>query len=214
MKTKKILTALAALLCVCLPSISQAQNARQVFDKTANALKSHAGIEAKFEAAVFKGKELAGETAGIIYVKGDKFCITSNAMITWFDGTTQWTMLGGSDEVNVTTPSQEEIQKINPYTFVNLYKKGYKLELTHTTYNGKTYYEARMKANSSKQRIAEMRIVIDPATYQPYSIRIREGKEDWTRIRVRDMQTGKTWQDEFFRFNSKDYPNAEVIDLR
>ena len=78
---------------------------------------------------------------GHIQVQGNKFKIASNALTTWFDGRTQWTLMNGSDEVNVSNPTAAELQQVNPYTFINLYKSGYNLKLANTTYHGKACHE-------------------------------------------------------------------------
>ena len=119
----------------------------------------------------------------------------------------------GSNEVNLTTPTPEEIQQINPYTFVDLYKSGYRLSVSDATYQGKSCYEVRMVATRQGSSISEMRITIDRSSYLPHSIRIREGA-DWTRIRVKSLATGKSWADSVFRFDSKKHPGMEIIDLR
>jgi outer membrane lipoprotein-sorting protein len=36
----------------------------------------------------------------------------------------------------------------------------------------------------------------------------------WTRITIHDLESGKIFTDKDFEFNPKDYPEAEVIDLR
>lgn len=210
-----IASLVAALLCISLPVMAQGEKeARKVLDQTASVLKGSGGIEASFEASVFKGTQLQGSTSGTICIKENKFYISSPELLTWFDGKSQWVLLKNSDEVNVSTPTVEEVQKSNPYTFVNLYKKGYTLQLAEADYNGSKCYEATLTAQSSRQHIQEMRITIDKNSYLPLSIRIREGKNSWTRIRVKDIKTKRKWNDDFFRFNSKDYPKVEIIDLR
>ena len=100
-----------------------AQTAHQVLDQTASKLKASGGIEAQFEATQFVGVTENGTVGGQICVQGNRFKLTSPSITTWFDGRTQWTLLTGSDEVNVSTPTDAEIQQMNPYTFINLYQK-------------------------------------------------------------------------------------------
>ena len=51
-------------------------------------------------------------------------------MKTWFDGHTQWSYVASADEVNVSEPTQEELQTLNPYAWLSLYKQGYRLKLS------------------------------------------------------------------------------------
>lgn len=212
MKIKHIFLTLAA---ACAVSVSGfAQTARQVLDQTASKLKSSGGIEATFEGTQFKGQHESGSTAGSLQVQGSKFKISSNHMTTWFDGHTQWTMLTGSDEVNVSTPTAAELQQVNPYTFLNLYKNGYNLKLANTNYHGKSCHEVRLLAQNHANAIQLLIAVIDKQNHLPYSIRIKDNKGEWTRIRVNGIHTHRKWNDANFRFNTKAHPGIEVIDLR
>lgn len=191
-----------------------AQTARQVLDQTANKLKTCGGIEASFEGTQFKGLQEAGTANGHIYVKGSKFKISSDQLTTWFDGHTQWTLLAGSDEVNVSNPSPAELQQINPYTFVDLYKHGYNLRQANVSYQGKPCHEIRLMAQSRSNHIQLLIAVIDKRTHMPLSIRVKDNRGDWTRIRVKSLRTNRRWSDATFKFDEKQYPNIEVIDLR
>ena len=65
-------------------------------------------------------------------MKGDKFLLETEGVTTWFDGRTQWSYLASSDEVNVSEPTLEELQSINPYSWLSLYKQDYKLKVAKT----------------------------------------------------------------------------------
>ncbi len=203
------------LFTACAVSVSgMAQTARQVLDQTAAKLKNSGGIEASFEGTRFKGVVEDGTVQGHLYVQGNKFKITSDGMTTWFDGRTQWTMMTGSDEVNVSNPTNAELQQVNPYTFVDLYKKGYDLRLANTTYNGKACHEVRLVAQDKSNAIQLLIAVIDKKTQLPYSIRIKDNRGEWSRIRVNSIRTHRRWGDATFKFNQKQHPGIEIIDLR
>ncbi len=211
---QNILWVLLSVFCVLSPLSMQGQTAREVLDKTAATLKRSGGIEASFDISVFKGKQQVGSSQGKIYVKGEKFHIKSTDMLSWFNGTTLWTLLNNSDEVNVSNPTAEEIQKINPYTFVNIYQSGYSLKLSAATHEGKRCHEVRLLAKSPQKAIREMRITIAPNTYKPLVIKVCEGKDAWTNIRVKNLKNATNLNDAVFTFNPKNYPQVEVIDLR
>lgn len=212
MNIKRICITLCA---ACAVSFSAwAQTARQVLDQTANKLRHCGGIEASFEGTQFKGLREAGSANGSIQVQGSKFKINSSNMTTWYNGRTQWTMLSGSDEVNVSNPSAAELQQVNPYAFLNIYKQGYNLKLNNTTYNNKVCHEVRLVSQSRNSEIQQMILVIDKQTHMPLSIRVKDNHGDWVRIRVNNLKTGKKWNDANFQFNSKQHPGIQVIDLR
>lgn len=200
------------LFCFSLTAFSQ--TARQVLDETAGKLKGSGGIEATFEATQFKGVQESGTATGRILVQGNKFKMTSNALTTWYDGRTQWTLMNGSDEVNVSTPTAAEQQQMNPYSFVNLYKKGYNLKLAPTTYHGKAAHEVRLTAQNKGNGLQLLILVIDKSSLLPLSIRMKDSRGEWTRIRVGSIRTKRHWGDDTFKFDPKQHPGIEVIDLR
>ena len=194
-----IITLLALIATLSM----SAQTAQQVLDKTASVVAAKQGAQASF---TIKGEHL--NTSGTIAIKGRKFHASTPQAIVWFDGKTQWTYMKNNDEVNVANPTEAQLQAINPYTFIYMYKQGYTLDLKKKGAN----YEVHLTAQNKQRGIPEMYITVNQKTSVPSQIRMRQ-KSGWTTIDIRNFQK-KNLSDAVFRFNSKDYPNAEVIDLR
>ena len=144
---------------------------------------------------------------GTIAVKGRKFHATTPVATMWFDGKTMWTYMKKNDEVNVTTPNEAQLQKINPYNFINLYKQGYNMTMNKSD-KAYTVHLTSQKAD----RIQELFITVDKKTYQPTQVKMLQGKK-WTSFDIRNLKA-QTLSDAIFTFSSKDFPTAEVIDLR
>lgn len=214
MKKKESLILLAIFAVILsFPISAYAQSARSVLDRVSSKLSSVGGIEATFNATAYKGSKPAGSTSGKICVQKGKFKVSSAGLTTWFDGHTQWALRPSSEEVYVSNPTEAELQSMNPYSFINLYKKGYNLQMRSTTFAGISCHEIRMTAKNKRAGIQEMRIVVDKKTLMPKSIRMKSGG-NWTRIRVGKISSGKHWPDSFFRYNHNKNSGIEVIDLR
>ena len=183
---------------------SYGQTAKSVLDKTASVVSNKGGVTASF---TISSKQY-GNSTGTISVKGKKFYANSSAGIVWFDGQTQWTYLKQNEEVNVCNPTPADLQAINPYNFINMYKKGYNATMTTNTPN----YVVTLKATNKNSGIQEMVITINKQSYVPTQIRMLQGKQ-WTFIQVSDFKKANL-SDSIFRFNPKAYPHAEIIDLR
>ena len=199
-KIKKIICCVA---CVLLGVSAQAQTARQVLDKAAGVISAKGGAQASF---TIKGENM--NTSGTIAIKGKKFHATTPQATIWFDGKTQWTYLKKNDEVNVSTPTEAQLQAINPYNFIYLYKQGY----SYTMAKKGASYEVHLTATDKKKPIQEMYITVGQKSYIPSQVRMKQQK-GWTTIDIRGFKAA-TLSDGIFRFNSKDFPTAEVIDLR
>lgn len=206
---KAIIILATALLSYASTTFAQL-SPTQVLDKTAARFGS--SLTASFSADNFNGGKTTGTTSGTITVKGQKFVISTPGYKTWFDGKTQWTYNSASEEVNVSTPTADEVAKMNPTSFVYLYKQGYTATLKDVSLRGQDCYEVHLKATGNKA-IKEVLLTIDKKSFTPYSIRFRQGSTQWTRITINSASNKKT-QDAHFSFSNKDYPQAEVIDLR
>lgn len=180
-----------------------AQTAKSVLDKAAANITVKSGVQANF-----KMSGSMGNTSGTIAVKGRKFHATTPQAIIWFDGKTQWTYMKNNDEVNVTTPTESQLQAINPYNFINLYKNGYAATLNKS---GKDYI-VHLTASSKDKKIKEMFITINKSTYHPTQVKLLQGTK-WTVFDITDLKK-QNIADSQFRFNANDFPQAEVIDLR
>lgn len=179
----------------------QAQTAQQILDKTAATMNGRVGVRANF---IMSGAY--GNTSGSIAVKGNKFNAVTPASIVWYDGKTQWTYMKNTQEVNVSNPSEGQ-QSLNPCKFIYLYKNGYTLS-SKTVSGG---WQVHLVAKNTSQSIKEMYVTVSKS-YQLKQVKMRQSN-GWTTFNVSNFRNASI-PDSQFRFNSKDYPKAEVIDLR
>ncbi len=193
---KKTLTLIFA---ICLAVSSFAQNAKSTMDKAVAALsKSSVSVN-------FKATGLLNES-GTLQMKGNKYCARGSQAVMWFDGQTLWTYMKSTDEVNITTPNSKKVSAVNPYAILNLYKNGYTLTEKKVSAGTEVY----MKGNGS-QSIKEIYVTLN-AKLQPTQIRFLNSK-GWTNVTLSNYQS-KSLPDSTFKFNKKQYLNAEINDLR
>ena len=174
------------ILAALISTVSMAQTAKSVLDKAAANITVKEGVKANFR---MTGG--IGFASGTILIKGKKFHATTPKAIVWFDGKTMWTYMKDNEEVNVSNPTEAQLQAINPYNFINLYKNGYTSTL-NTTGNA---YVVHLTSTAKDKKIKELFVTIDKKSYHPTQVKLLQGKSQ-------------------FRFNAKDFPQAEVIDLR
>lgn len=212
---KYIFSVLIALLS--LPVIAQQQSqAKVVLDKTAEAFRKAGGVKADFTVKTVTNGLVEGVENGMIQLKGEKFVLKTSDIITWFDGKTQWSYVTRNDEVNVSNPTQEELQQINPYTFLYMYQQGFSYKLGATgTYRGKAVWEVVLTARDKKRELEHITLFVTKDTYEPLYISLQQrGQQTRNEITVTSYQTKRNYADQVFMFDKKRYPGAEVIDLR
>lgn len=205
---------LVAFIGLSTVSAKTDKQAKNILDKTAAVIKKAGDIEAQFTATSFKGKTEMGKMSGVIKLHGTAFKMISDNVVYWYDGTTLWNYVKENDEVNVSVPPVYEQQAMNPYTFISLYRKGYDYEYGESSLRGMDCYCIHLMATEVSQKIREMYLDIDKKNYYPICIRMRRGTDGWTRISIQDFKTNQKYNDSMFKFDKKEYPSAEIIDLR
>ena len=186
-----------------LPASLSAQgkyDAAKILDRAAAKVNISKGATMNF---TIQGGKINGK--GTIAVKGNKFCARTAAATVWYDGKCQWTYNAKSDEVNIANPSASGQQVMNPYTTLNLYKQGYTKSATATK-NGYIVHLVNKKKN-----ISEMYLTIDKA-YNLKQVKIKQGST-WITLGISNVRN-TLLPDSTFRFNAKEHPDAEIIDLR
>ena len=191
------------LVAAMLASSSFAQSAKFVLDKAAATVTASSGVKANFRMTT-----TTGNTSGTIAIKGKKFFATTPQAKVWFDGKTQWTYLKNNDEVNISNPTEAQLQAINPYNFITLYKRGY----TYTMNTAGTNYVVHLTADNANKKIKELFITVNKKSYEPMQVKMLQGKK-WTTFDITSIKKQNS-ADSQFRFNSADFPKAEIIDLR
>lgn len=201
-KKKTYLLALALLLSASLFAQKDKQ-AQDVLEKTVRALQQAGGIRTTFD----------GTNKGTLLLKDNRFYLNCGGVQSWFDGKTQWSYLENSEEVNVTTPTAEELQTIHPYALLSIYKKGYNYRYAGSKKrNGQQGYEVVLTP-VEKQDIASITLFVSLA-YQPLYIKVEPEGQPANEIIITSYQTNQPLDNALFIFDKKKFPNAEVIDLR
>lgn len=195
---------LLAVVAIMMMSTALAQTAQQVLDKCAALVSAPDGATANFAMTSAQ----YGNASGTISIKGQKFYMHSNATTMWFDGTTLWTYVAQNEEVNISTPTAQQLQSLNPYHFINLYKQGYTTTMTSSA----TSYTVHLTATDPQKKISEAFVTVSKENYAPKEIKLLQGTK-WTTFTVSGLKAERQ-DDAKFRFKSSDYPDAELIDLR
>ena len=207
---KRIVSLLIAVICF-YPLFSQ--SAKEALDKTAAKIANSGCLKVSFTTTFYNGLKPNGNTNGTLLLKGNKFKLSSREVSVWYDGKTEWSLVAGNNEVNVSTPSVSEAAMMNPYTFTNLYKKDYNTSIKDTKYAGKPCKDVALQAQNKSNQIQRMLVIVD-ANYIPVNIRIKNKQGNWIRFAITEFKANQKVNNSTFRFNPKDFPNIEIIDLR
>ena len=190
-----------ALLPYCISAQTDAK-AAEVLDKVLEDLSDN-GIRADFE----------GSETGFLLLKGEKFYLNNGNVQSWYDGKTQWSYVADTEEVNISHPTLEELQGINPYLILMRYKTDFNYTYKGSqTRNGVKGHEIVLTPKHSEQ--SEVIRVFISKTYHPMAMKMEQNGQTLSEIIVTSYKTDQKLEDGMFRFNKSLFPNAEIIDMR
>ncbi len=195
---------------------ASAQDARSILDKASEAYSKAGAVTVTF---TLDSKDTKAKTTysydGKAFMKGDKFKLEIPDAVTWFDGTTQWVYVKDTEEVNISNPTGEELQGISPSVLFSIYKKGYNLTYKgEKKSGGKTVQEVELAPQKKNADITKIVVQIDKANNTFHKISLTDKVGMLNSLTINSYQTSSNIPDSTFSFNKKEYPRAEIVDLR
>ena len=190
-----------------------ADDAMKVLDIAADRIRKAGDIEIEYKASIFSGATEKASATGTMWLRENQMKLDAEGITTWYDGKTRWCYVPTSNEVNIDEPSKKEMAAMNPYTFMGIYKKGFKMTVKEKVLRGEAVYEVYLKARYAKMDVKEIYVDIRKSDYQPLCIRVRESN-DWQRVSITNLKSNLKFENEFFTFPTNDYPNVLINDMR
>ena len=206
---RKILLLLAVLVSICI----QAQDAMKVLDIAADRIRKAGNVKIEYKAGIFSNGTETASSSGTMWLQESKMKLEADGIKTWYNGKTRWCYVPEANEVNIDEPNKKEMAAMNPYTFMNIYKKGFKMTVKETVLRGEAVYEVYLKARYAKMEVKEIYVDVRKSDYQPLCIRLRENK-DWHRVSVLSFKGNLNLSDDSFTFKESEYPNVLINDMR
>lgn len=200
---KRIALFLSLLMTV---AAAYAVTAESVINTAANRYQRLKSLSANY--SLRSGSE---STKGMIITSGDKFHITSGQMITWYDGRTQWSYSPSTNEVNISEPTPEELQQVNPFAIINAFRKAYKGTLLASPAGT---YKIQLLPIDRRASIRKAVITLNAKTFYPSTILLTMDNNMTVNISVKNIKTGQNYPASTFIFNKRKYPRVTIVDLR
>ena len=154
-----------------------------------------------------------GSLEGEIFLKGEKFHLKGNGIQSWYDGKTQWSYSEDTQEVNISTPTPDELQSVNPYALMQTYKEGYNYQYKGmSNIGGRNLHQVVLLPEKSTD-ITSITLYLTKE-HLPAAILIQHSNQTETLINIVSCRLHQQVDESIFTFDKKEYPEAEIIDLR
>ena len=213
---RKILLAIATLLLFSFSNAQSSEKSKSILDQANQHFEKSEGIKLVFTMNTIDEDGTNYEPQPITaFVKGNKFKLNLSNATTWFDGKTQWVLLNDANEVNISTPSADELSIISPLALLNMYKSGYILkEPVNKTINGQEVVEIEMTPTDKSQDLKTISIAINKKTNIVAEVKFTLKNGLRNKLTISEFNINEKYSDDLFTFNRLNHPRVEVIDLR
>lgn len=200
-------TSLFIMLLALVPAIGRAQSANDILQKVIDTYNHSKGISADYVMSYDKSND-----CGSIVMDGKKFRILSDDLKCWYDGTTQWAYSSMTGEVNITTPTHEELQLSNPYAALVGFRNSSNVSMV-TTPDDQYMLSLIPQSADSDVRLIQLFVGIKNCQIEK-AVFVMADNSQYT-ITVSNYATGKSFSIATFKFDSRYVPaGTQVVDLR
>lgn len=199
---KKLLLLFTYFFALLTSNAQDNRIAEKILDKVFVFLSNPEGVRIDF----------TGSENGYLIMKGEKFYLNNQSIQSWYDGKTQWSYLTDNEEVNISSPTKEEIQAISPYHLLKRYKSDYTyIYIGQSKRKGKLVHEINLTSKSDI--INDIKLIISDDN-KPVAILFYRNNKLMSEVNITSLQTDSKIDDKQFRFDKTKYPQVEIIDLR
>jgi outer membrane lipoprotein carrier protein len=190
--------------------------AKTILDNVSAKFKTYKSVEANFTLSITDANgKIEGTKKGVVYINGSKYRVNISGQEIYSDGNNIWTYDKSANEVQVTKfdPSANTItpQKM----FTNFYDKDFLYKLNGETKKGnKTIQEIELTPVDKTKTFFKVLVDIDKTSKNIVSTKVFEKNGNRYIYTITGMKTNTDLPASLFVFDSKKYPNVEVVDLR
>lgn len=202
---KRSILSLLALLTLFLPTLA-AETANDLLDQATERLRKAPSVQAAY--TLTSGGE---KYSGRLTLSGDRFCMTSPAILTWYDGKTQWSYNKADNEVSITEPTADELSQINPFVIINTFRKNFTAKLASAP---KGFKAIELTANQPKSDIRKAIVTLNGQTLYPSQIQLTTSQNQIISISLSAVSAGPKLNIKAFQFYAPNYPGVNTVDLR
>lgn len=177
-----------------------------LLDKVSKQMASKENISLEFNYALFNAEaKINQETAGKVYIKGDKYHFEYLGVIQINDTKKTYTIVPDNEEVTI-VDNKNAIDEMNPAKILSFYKEGYRFtwDIPQNVGGRKIQY-IKLNPIDSTSDIASILLGIDTLKNEVFKV-IETGKNATkTTITISQYKSNSTLDPALFIFNEKKY---------
>lgn len=203
------------LLLMVVFSTTIAQNdpkAKEILDKIAAKVKAYPAVEVTFTMTMEnKAENIRESHNGQAWMKGNMYKVNLMDTENYYDGQVIYNYMPEVGEVNIKKPSEEEEGFLNPTTLFEIHNQNFAQKLI-TTQNGIAYIELYPK---EKKNIEKIGIWANTTDFSIQKVTSYEKEGNAVTISINSLKSMHPLpSDAFFKFDTTQHSDVEIIDMR
>lgn len=211
------LVATSALVAQPKPGMGSSDpEAKKILDAVSAKFKTFKAVQAKFALTIENaGGKALGNKTGALSMKGSKYRISITGQEIFCDGVNVSTYDKSANEVTI-TKIDPTVNTITPQKlFTNFYDKDFLYKLNgESTVKGKKLQEIELTPIDKTKPFFKVLLYIDKVNSTISSAKLFEKSGNKYNYSVSNLNGKANVTDAQFVFDAKQYPGAEVVDLR
>lgn len=187
--------------------------AKALLDRSAAKIKSYQAVEIDFYLTMENKEEnIREEHTGKAYMKGNLYKLELMDVVNYYDGKNIYTYMPEMQEVNLKNPTDDEEEMLSPTQIFNIHNSGFKQKLISTE-NKIAYIE--LYPNKLDKNYIKIGVWVNTtdASIQKVTSFGKDGNNLTITIKAL-KQPAQIPDDSFFKFDTEQHPEVEVIDMR
>ncbi len=197
------------LFMAAVVSMQAAGNADAIINQVVKTYRAANGISVNYIITTDQG-----QTSGNIAMRGEKFRMLSADLKCWYNGTLQWSYTPVTEEVNITQPTAEELQMVNPYSIISSFRQSFSTQLLKSA-TASNHEVQMLPKNGKATDIKSVRLTINRTTSLPVKIIFELKDRSSVIVTLSNYKTQQNFPDNTFVFNKAMVPaGTPVVDLR
>jgi outer membrane lipoprotein-sorting protein len=201
---------------LCFNLSAQNNKAKEVLDKVSAKNKEFKSIKAEFTFSMDNEEEdIHDESEGSIILMGDKYRLKVMGTDNYFDGTTLYSHMIDSEEVNITEPEEDEDGGLDPSKIFTIYESGFSYKYVKEESKGNvSYHVIDLFPKDTEKEFTHIRLRINKAKSQIESLESVGKDGNNINIVLKSLTPNLSFSASDFVFDQESHPDVEINDMR
>ncbi len=188
-----------------------AQSCEEVTDRLLDKINTTA-LQTDFNISVTEPETKSLNYSGNMLMKGKSFRLYMLSVQAYYNGTTMWVYDSDIDEINISTPTDADLQETNPLILIQLIRYNCRLHFTDT-FKDRTQWSVDFYPNNKYSDVLKYTVQFRRSDLVPTRIIINEIHNRTTTIILSGQKYGVDTTGKF-ELDTGKYPKAIITDLR